>query len=230
MRKVNPFMTVVMILSVMFLISACSKSSNNRAGSTGPQTNMSDSEAEKVVKDRFNADPQLSASNIKVSTDTKNNEIRLSGTVNSEEAREKAVRIAQNALPQFSLRDTIDVEPSEMARSNYDDQRTDQARQAAKSRGDSIGDSAEDAHIYSEIRTKLSNSNAFQDVKIDVDKGVVTLHGDVPSGNEKAEAQRAAQEIKGVKRVDNKLDINSNPNRQTRDESQNPDQQRSPAR
>lgn len=116
MRKLIPYTVALMAISLMFLGASCSKN-NNRTSSNRSQSGMSDSDVEKSIENRIKSDPQLSAFDIKVNADSKNNEVKLSGTVNSEDARKKAVQLAQSALPGFAVSDTIDVKPRELARS-----------------------------------------------------------------------------------------------------------------
>lgn len=217
MRKLIPYLAVLMAVSMMLIVSACDRPAGDRTTTSDrPQTGMNDSDVEKVLKERFNSDPQLRDSDIDVSANADNNEIRLSGTVHSEEIRQRAVQIAQGSVPGFSVSDTIDVEPREMARSEtgagtttgMDEQQMNQHREAARNRGDNIGNSPEDARIYSQIVGQLSSSNLpFQQIKIDVNEGTVTLRGNVTDNNQKTEAQRAAQQIEGVKQVNNELEV-----------------------
>jgi hypothetical protein len=115
MRKIFPYAMALIAISLMFLGVSCSKDS--RTSSNRSQNGMSDSDVEKSIENRIKADPQLSAFDIKVNADSNNNEVKLSGTVNSEDARKKAVQLAQSALPGFAVSDTIDVKPRELARS-----------------------------------------------------------------------------------------------------------------
>jgi osmotically-inducible protein OsmY len=46
-------------------------------------------------------------------------------------------------------------------------------------------------------------------INVDVDKGVVTLRGDVKSRDAKTEAERDAKSIDGVKRVNNRLQVST---------------------
>jgi hypothetical protein len=116
MRKLIPYITAMMAVSLMFVVGC----SGNRNKTSSNRTGMSNSDVEKRIQDRFKADPQLNAFDIKVSADSDDNEVKLSGTVNSEDARKRAVQIAQGVLPGFSISDTIDVKPRELARSDED--------------------------------------------------------------------------------------------------------------
>lgn len=201
MRK---YTTVLTVVSLVFFLAACSDA-GKRAGTDRPQTNMGDTDLEKAVQDRFNSDPQLSAAGVKIDADAENNQLQLSGTVNSEEIRSRAVELAKNALPGYAITDTIEVHPREMARAETGDE-SKQQRDAAASRGDSIGESIEDAKIYSQIMAQLSSSGMpYQNIHVDVDKGVVRLHGNVSSSQEKAQVQQVVRQVEGVKQVNNEL-------------------------
>jgi len=118
MRKLIPYMTAMTAVSLMLLVAACSDNQRRSSTNRSQSGMMNSSDVEKNIQDRFKADPQLSAFDISVDADTDGSEIKLSGTVNSEDARRKAVQIAQSALPGYSISDTIDVKPRELARSD----------------------------------------------------------------------------------------------------------------
>ena len=202
MRKLIPSMAVVMAVSFIFVLSACDRPTGERS-----QTGMGSSDIEQAIKDRFNSDPQLSGTDIDVSTDLQKREIRLSGTAGSQEIRDRAVQIAQSAAPGFSVSDSIQVEPREMARTEEQQQEGKQEREAAKNRGDNVGDSPEDARIYSQVVGRLSTSDLpFQSINLDIQDGVVTLRGNVKDENQKNQAQAAVQQVEGVKQVNNELE------------------------
>jgi hyperosmotically inducible protein len=66
-----------------------------------------------------------------------------------------------------------------------------------------------DAAITSAVKTKLLGDGKTPGLKVDVDTddGVVTLSGDVPTADSRAEALRLARTTKGVKRVVDKLTV-----------------------
>lgn len=71
----------------------------------------------------------------------------------------------------------------------------------------SIGTKVDDASITSGIKTKFikdSEIHAF-DINVDTYQGVVTLYGNVPSGNAQSRAVALARSVKGVKGVQSKL-------------------------
>lgn len=119
MRKLIPFLAVVIAVSTLFIGTACRDA--QRAGREATQTGTGTMDVERVIKDRFNADPQLSAADIDINADPDSREVKLSGTVNSQDVRQRAVQIARNAMPGFTVTDSITVEPKEMARTEEEE-------------------------------------------------------------------------------------------------------------
>jgi len=73
----------------------------------------------------------------------------------------------------------------------------------------SIGTKVDDASITSGVKTKLikdAEIDAF-DINVDTYEGVVTLHGNVPSGSARDRAVQLARSVKGVKKVRSELVI-----------------------
>jgi osmotically-inducible protein OsmY len=66
-------------------------------------------ELENTVKAKLESDEQLRSAPIRVSADAENNAVTLSGTVASEEARQKAVELAKSAG--VTVNDKIEVKP-----------------------------------------------------------------------------------------------------------------------
>jgi hyperosmotically inducible protein len=73
------------------------------------------------------------------------------------------------------------------------------------------GGSAADRELTATIRKSIVDDDSLstnaQNVKIVTVDGVVTLRGPVKSADEKAMVASKAQEAKGVKRVDNQLEV-----------------------
>ena len=70
-----------------------------------------------------------------------------------------------------------------------------------------VGEYIDDAAITAEVKSKLLVEKNLSSLKISVDTidGVVTLTGDVKSKEQSDRAAAVAKQVKGVKRVDNKL-------------------------
>ena len=105
------------------------------------------------------------------------------------------------------LVDTIKVKPAEIPRSEYTELMARRAREQALTLGDKIGNSIDDAWIYSKVMARLSTDSGTPAFKINVDvtDKVVTLRGKVDSTAAKAQAERTAQDTDGVKSVKNLL-------------------------
>lgn len=205
MRRLFQIAAALMAAAVVLSGPACSDSKMGReAGSAS----FNSSEAEKRVKNSFSSDPRLRGFELDVSADPGKKEVTITGTVNSQEMRERAVRITRGELPGFVVNDNIDVMPREMARSAYGDRQSmERGREEVQSMPK--GDSNQDAGIRSriEIRFAGSNMSSLQNVAVDVENGIVTLQGFVTSPEEKMEAARLAEGIEGVRRVDNRLQV-----------------------
>lgn len=79
--------------------------------------------------------------------------------------------------------------------------------------GKTMGQTANDASITASIQSQLTadKMSNFTRVDVDTERGVVTLNGIVKSMEEKERVARIAKNVEGVKRVNNNLQIQSNP-------------------
>ena len=188
----------------MLGMAGCSSTSTSANTSAKP----TNSQIEQSVQAQLSSDPQL-ADHVKVDADAANNQVVLSGTVYSDQARTQALNLAKSAQNGISVIDKIDVKPGDIPRSEYTEQMASDAREKAKTAGDKIGSSLDDAWIHTKLESKLIGDpqTPVRKINIDVDNGIVTLRGDVPSADAKAEAQRIAGETDGVKRVNNLLRV-----------------------
>jgi len=195
-----------LILSSAILIAACESATvTDRAGAK-----MTNSELETKIKNKFNSDEQIKAADLSVSADASENTTTLSGTVGTEALRDRAVSLAKAANPGIVVTDKIVVKPVELTRAEYTEDMAKDARVKAKSAGDTIGDSLDDAWIHTKIVAKLIGNSTTPERKINVDvvNNTVTLRGAVNTPEQKAEAERVAKDTEGVQKVVNKLTIN----------------------
>ncbi len=72
----------------------------------------SNADLESAVKAKFKADEQLRSADLGVSANSTNNEITLSGSVESEALRSKAVDLAKSVDSGLTVNDQIEVKPS----------------------------------------------------------------------------------------------------------------------
>ncbi len=168
---------------------------------------MTSAELKQMVQSKLSSDPQLTQ--VDVSADADSNQVTLSGSVASEQARSDAVDMAKSTRPNMQVVDKIDVKPPEISRNEYTSDMAREAREKAKSAGDRIGQSIDDAWIYSKVKTKLASNSTTPALQINVDvtRNVVTLRGNVDSETVKQEAERVARDTDGVKEVRNLLRV-----------------------
>ena len=196
------------ILASAILIAAC-ETSTTRETATGAKPKLTDSELETKIKNSINTDERIRAADLSVKADADDNEVTLSGELPTEALRVRAVALAKEAHPGVVLTDRIVVKPAELTRAEYTEERAREARDRAKTSGDKIGTTLDDAWIHTKIVTKLIGNTTTPERKINVDvvNNVVTLRGTVQTAEQKAEAERVAKDTEGVTRVVNQLKV-----------------------
>lgn len=207
-------LTSLVVAVICLFLGACDTSDRaaNTSNTNTSKAKMSKSDLENTVKARIAADAQLKAANLNVDADADTNRVTLSGTVDSEPLRTKAVDLAKSAQAGLTVTDKIEVKGREVSRTEYTEDLAKQARDKAKSTGDKIGDTLDDAWIHTKIVAKLiANSNTPErKINVDVVNNVVTLRGNVDTAEQKAEAARVAKDTDGVKSVNNQLKVGGN--------------------
>jgi hyperosmotically inducible protein len=196
--------TVISIVGIL-LLAGCSTGSNTKA------VGRTDADLEQIIKAKLDSDPPIQAANISVSANAASNEATLSGTVPSEGLRLRAVELAKSAQPSLVVTDKIDVKPQEVARNEYTEDMARAAREKAKELGNQIGNSLDDAWLYSKIMARLAvdpDTSALK-VNVDVKNKVVTLRGNVDSAKAKTQAERLAKDTEGVTVVRDQLTVAS---------------------
>jgi len=194
------------LISLGFLILAgCSQTASPPSASAPSAT--SDSDLQNAIQARLNADPDpdLSAAKLDIDAHAKDNKVTLKGTVPTESMRLRAVELAKAG--NLEITDKIDVKPREVSRSEYTEDMARAARERAKTAGDKIGTSINDAWIHTKITSKLigDKDTPARKINIDVVDGRVTLRGEVNSVTAKEEAHRVAKDTEGVRQVRNLL-------------------------
>lgn len=188
-----------------------------------------------AVKSRLAADDTVKAAQIDV--DTQDGVVTLSGTVESQMVKDRAVQLARETDGVTSVDDRLTVNPALAgAAPIYEPEpgAADRAQGTAGSASDKAGDAAEkigeaaratgeaasqavkdatpvvaDAGITAAVKTRLLADPDVAGLRIDVDtKGkVVTLTGTVKAAAQIAEAEKIARETPGVVRVINNLKV-----------------------
>ena len=111
------FILAILALSAAVAILACGRSNEPQKpqadaasvalGAGSPLS--ANVKLEKVVKAKFDSDEQLKSANLSVVADVTKNEVTLSGTVDSEAMRAKAVELAKTALVGVIVTNKISV-------------------------------------------------------------------------------------------------------------------------
>jgi BON domain len=89
-----------------------SPSTPGTTASPGADTKISDSDLEKAVEAKLRADEQLKAAKLDIDANASKNEVTISGTVQSQDHRNKAVELAKSAHSGVIVNDKIDVKPA----------------------------------------------------------------------------------------------------------------------
>ena len=109
------------VLGSTLLLPACdrkqdqvpsSESNPSTSALNTPPANLSDSDLEKAIRAKLESDDALKQAKLSVSADAKDNKATISGTVVSQEMRNKAVDLAKSAQPGVTIEDKIDVKPA----------------------------------------------------------------------------------------------------------------------
>ena len=84
--------------------------------------------------------------------------------------------------------------------------------------GKTAGQNIDDATLTASVQAKLTGDKLsnFSRINVDTDRGVVSLNGVVRTEEEKVRAEELAQQVSGVTKVNNNLQIQSvsmNPDR-----------------
>jgi osmotically-inducible protein OsmY len=206
MRKL--FLTSFIIMAFGLALPACVASDPSETTSA-PKTKMTDSEMEDKIKARLDSDAQLKAAGLSVNANAEKNDVTISGTVETQALRAKAVALAKEAHSGLVLTDKIVVKPRELTREEWTEELAREEREKAKEAGEKIGASLDDAWIHTKIVAKLIGNSTTPErlINVDVVNNVVTLRGAVESAEQKVEAERVAKDTEGVKRVVNQLKV-----------------------
>lgn len=111
------FWLTPVVLSCALILPGCDKGQNDRAPSSesAPGANamkMSDADLESAIRAKLESDDAIKQANLSVSVDADANKATLSGKVDSQELRAKAIELAKSAQPTLTIEDRIDVKPA----------------------------------------------------------------------------------------------------------------------
>jgi len=146
------------------------------------------------VKSQFVADEIVKAAQIEVTTN--NGVVTLTGNVDNEAAKTRALELAKATAGVVKVVDMISAREASGGGDAPDPSRT-------------VGEVVTDAGITMSVKGKLLDDPQVKGLKIDVDtrEGVVFLTGSVGSDVEKDKAVQLAKNVKGVVEVKANLTI-----------------------
>lgn len=210
MRK-NLFYSLLLAVSTLAL--AGCNADRNVADNKPATVKVTNDDIEKKIRAKYDADAAIKAADLDIDADADDNKVTLSGTVESQALRTRAVEMAKSAHANVIITDKIDVKPREVSRAEYTDDMARTERERAKEAGDNVGTSADDAWIHTKVATKLiADSRTPQNkINVDVNNNVVTLRGTVETAEQKAAAEQVARATDGVKGVKNMLKVGAKP-------------------
>ena len=148
------------------------------------------------VKAKLAADSQTSA--IKIGVETQDSVVTLTGTVPTEQEKDKAKELAEGEPGVKRVVNNINVDPNSIGATNVGQKIDEAKRQASKTVADDV--------ILGKIKSKLLVAG-LSGIEVDVSDGEVVLKGKVKSNDEKTEAQAIAKNTDGVKSVKNELNV-----------------------
>jgi osmotically-inducible protein OsmY len=113
-RMKNFFLLVPLLFGLNMVLVGCDQSNQptSQTSSSPSASKMSDSDLEQAIRAKFDSDAQLKEAKLDVDADVDKNEVTISGTVRSQEARSKAVELAKGVQSGLTVNDKIDVKPA----------------------------------------------------------------------------------------------------------------------
>ncbi|HEU4388838.1 MAG TPA: BON domain-containing protein [Blastocatellia bacterium] len=207
------FLSMVLLGSCL-TFAGCETEPVTSTGGGTSSSRMTDADLERSVRAKLDSEPSLQKANLTVAAHAASNEVSLSGTVDSQDLKTRAVQLAKGAKDGLIVTDNITVKTGESGSlTDYTTEKARAARDAAARLGEQVGDSLQDAWIHTKIVSKLVANSDTPERKINVDVvgTVVTLRGSVDSPQQKAEAERLARETDGVTKINNLIKVVAKP-------------------
>ena len=170
---------------------------------------LTDESLREQVKARLQSDANVRKLNLEVAADAEHRAVELQGQAYTQRQRTRAVDLAREAHPDIAVQDKIEVKPYEIPRDLFDDEMMTEVKADAGRMGDKLGESLDDGWLHMKVVAKLvaDSKTPERTINVDVDKGVVTLRGTVPSEESREQAEAVAKSVSGVTEVQNRLAI-----------------------
>jgi hyperosmotically inducible periplasmic protein len=167
------------------------------------------------IKTKMAADPVVKAHQIDV--DSNNGVVTLTGNIDSQDAKDRAIQIAKETKGVVEVRDMIEVRnptagmnppPGDMP-GGIAENTPPNGNAPNPEPNRTVGQTIDDASITMKVKAKLLDDPNVKGLKIDVDtrQGVVYLTGSVATSQVRDQAIKLARETEGVKDVQANLDV-----------------------
>lgn len=186
-----------MLLTILALVAV---------GCNAPQP-VDDAGITTKVKSKLAADTRTSA--IKISVETVNGVVALTGTVPTQSEKAAAEEIAKNTEGVTRVDNRVVIDPNSLGASNAGEKASEAVTATGQKAGEiagAAGQTVGDAGTTAKIKAKFLASGIVG-TNVDTVNGVVTLTGHVDDAKEKALAEKLAKETEDVKSVKNQLVI-----------------------
>jgi osmotically-inducible protein OsmY len=114
MKNVIRATPVALVLAFVFFVSACKDAGDERGPKSAAQSEskMSNAELENSIRAKLDNDAQLKEAKLSVNANADKNEVTLSGTVPTQDARARALDLAKSTQPGVTINDKMDVKPA----------------------------------------------------------------------------------------------------------------------
>ena len=161
--------------------------------------------AEREIRDQLEKYAGIKNPSIRIEVDSERKIVVLAGIVLSEKLRIAALEFAEAAHTGFAIRSKLFVA---LPRSAFTEAMAERERSRARSSGEVIGPTIDDAWLHCAVSARLRSdiTTAGQSaINIDVLDGSVTLRGIVASAGQKNAAEQLVQSLDGVKQLTSEL-------------------------
>jgi hyperosmotically inducible protein len=171
------------------------------------QQTIDDSTITAKVKGSLAADKDTSA--IKISVETHDGVVTLTGVVPTDKEKARAGEVAKNTEGVRRVVNALVVDPKSIGASNIGEkvgEATERAREKLGEAAESAGESLSDAAILAKIKSQYL-AKGIKGTHVEVKDGAVTITGEVDNAQQKAMAEEIARKTKGVHSVKNRLTV-----------------------
>jgi osmotically-inducible protein OsmY len=159
------------------------------------KSQLSDEDIADRIEAKYYRDENVGENDIDVNANA--GIVTLTGTVDTEGERRRAVMIARRSAGVRDVKDELEVE-SRVATSGRSGKNTN------------VGDKIEDAWITTKIQSKFFVDDEVEgNIDVTTSKGVVTLGGEAKTPEARRQAEEIARETDGVTRVVNRMRVSA---------------------